>query len=223
VKALLGIQVRSKSARLPNKYLQKIGDKTLMQWVWQAAANVKCMPKVIDHIPMVLMPHGDKDLQEYCQKEGMEWFAPDVPEDNLLSRYVYAAKEFSADIIIRVTGDCWMLQTSLIELCIQDLMSVDYCSNTVFRSYVEGVDVQGCGKNALLWFHENAENREHPFLEFDLNDNVRKSFVGAGFTWKQLINRDNQIFSKTSIDTEEDVVRARQLYEHQRKSTGQTT
>lgn len=154
----------------------------------------------------VLCPEGDERVIEWAKEH--EVLYHEGHPDDLLTRYVEAAKHFDSDMIIRLTGDCPMVPTDTIGHCIKILTEVDYCSNTVFRSYPEGMDVQGCSKEALEWFDHNQEtSREHPFISFDHNSLVRTEFIEANYTWKPLINVENVIFQKLSIDTPEDLKR----------------
>lgn len=66
------------------------------------------------------------------------------PEENVLERYVLAAQEFKADIIMRVTGDCPLIVP---ELCGEVLAALkregaSYASNIDPRTFPKGLDCE---------------------------------------------------------------------------------
>lgn len=209
---LVGIQARSNSKRFPRKIYQKIGDRTLLQWVYDSAKAVKLYPKILNIMTYVLGVESDTDLQNFCKSENIDALFFDCDENDLWKRYLLAAERREADMIVRITADCPLLPTAMIERCIEGLLSDDYVSNTVTRTYPDGFDIQGVSRKALEWMAEYAVgDAEHPFKAFDRNETVRDRFEEAGFTWREIVNRDNVILEKRSIDSPEDLARVRRI------------
>ncbi len=52
----------------------------------------------------VAIPKGDTELARKCI--GREWTYTEGPEDDVLARYVEAARQLRADHVVRVTADC---------------------------------------------------------------------------------------------------------------------
>ena len=74
--------------------------------------------------------------------------------DDVLARYVSAARAVEADAVVRVTADCPVIDPDIVDTVIDALMrapGVDYASNTHRRSYPRGLDVE-----ALLPRHARA-------------------------------------------------------------------
>lgn len=206
---VIGIQARTASTRLPGKIFELIGNKIVLGHVVSACSSVNVLSKANTYKTVIVCPEGDKQVWEWCKGNGVLCF--EGSETDLVKRYYDAAKHFNAEAIVRVTGDCWNLSTKIIEEVIRCLGEVDYVANTVVRSFPEGQDCQGASIRALEWFNEKqTENREHPFVTFDENQIVRSQFVADGYTYKQVLNSANIIFEKNSIDTEEDLRRARE-------------
>ena len=92
--------------------------------------------------------------------------------DDVLARYVQAAEESRADTIVRITCDCPMIDPEVIDATIaafREPPGVDYCGNTLRRTYPIGMDTEVFSRAALeraaaeaLQSHE----REHvtPYL-----------------------------------------------------------
>lgn len=219
MKVLIGIQARSKSKRFPNKITAQFLDKPILLWVYEAATRVNMMRRIATVETIILLPAGDDEAREFCASQKMASFAPeDVDENDLVGRYMAAREHFEAETIVRLTGDCPLVPTRLIEQCIAKMTNVDYCSNTIVRTYPEGWDVQACSHNALKWFDEQQQElREHPFHPFEQNEQIRAEFINAGYTLDLLVDRASPIFRKLSIDTPQDLERLEGAYREESK------
>ena len=69
----------------------------------------------------------------------------------MLSRFFEAAKLYSADIIVRISGDCPCVDSYLVDDIVSYLLNnnVDYCSNTINPSYPDGLDIEAFNFLAL--------------------------------------------------------------------------
>lgn len=207
MRVIIGIQARSNSTRLPGKIYEKIGDKSILAHVYDT-----CLELINAETAVCILGHEkDEKLEEECAKMGIRIGCVLYGEEgDVLSRYVNISKHY--DGIIRVTADCWNIPKEIIEMALQGLENTDYISNCLVRSYPEGWDVQGCTSKALEWIAKNAEDKEHVFEKFESNSIIRDEFLQDGFTFKYLIDRQNPIFQKNSIDLLEDLERARKQY-----------
>ena len=61
-----------------------------------------------------------------------------------MSRVIGATESLNADVVVEVTGDCPIIDTSIVEQIIKTYLNnnVDYVSNVHKRSYPDGMDVQ---------------------------------------------------------------------------------
>jgi spore coat polysaccharide biosynthesis protein SpsF (cytidylyltransferase family) len=218
-KVLLGIQSRTGSKRFPRKVLQFIGPKPLLKWVYDSAyeAERQLRAKRIESRAAVLGPEMDLVLKKFCDENLMKSYFPlMVDENNLIQRYFKACKLGDFTHVVRITADCWQMQPELIveitEMMLRE--KVDYVCNTINRSFIEGLDLQACSKEALEWFVENQKTEvEHPFIEFDKNEIIGKQFEADGFKYLELINPKAEWTIRTSIDSELDLKRANEIYE----------
>jgi|SRR5580765_6370261 len=198
---LVGIQARSNSTRFPGKIFEMIGDKSVLEHVFKTCESVG--------ETAVLGPMGDVDLALETVRIGAHalWSAD---EENVFRRYERAVQKY--DGIIRVTADCWNIPKEMIEETMKLLESCDYVSNCIYRSFPEGWDCQGVTKRGLEWIAKHARDKEHVFAKFEANEEIRNKFVKAGMSIRQILNSQNCIFEKNSIDTKEDLERAREVY-----------
>ena len=214
---LLGIQARSQSTRLPNKVHMLVGDKSILQTVINSCTNAIRWLRRSEETTLgfktslaLLVPIGDPIVESYQNK------VPILEGDPLdvLSRYKSAMDCFRADYVVRVTADCEAIKSHIIIKHVKTAMlrGRDYVTNTHYRTFKEGWDCEVISKRLLLWLDENAKtdyDREHvttliaqenPFPFF--NEIGKKSISHIMDTYD-----DSKV--KTSIDTQEDLDRAR--------------
>ena len=91
-----------------------------------------------------------------------------------MSRVLNASKMVSGDIIVEITGDCPMIDPSIVEQMINIFLKndVDYVSNARCRSYPDGMDVEVFSYEALeksSLMTKNAKDREHVTLHLQNN------------------------------------------------------
>lgn len=97
-KALIIIQARMNSERLPGKVMQKIGNKPMIGYLFDRLKEA--------HIDILLATSNHKEndiLVDYAIENGIKTFRGS--ENNVLERFYLAARENSAQVIIRITGD----------------------------------------------------------------------------------------------------------------------
>lgn len=158
LKIVAVIQARMGSTRLPKKAIKKILDKTLIEW----AKYRLQFSKTVDQI--VLSTAGTKDndvLAEHAEKIGLEYYRGS--ENDLVSRLLETAKKFSADAIVRITGDCPLVDPkmvdSLIEKYLKNPKNIDYVCNILPPTYPDGMDVEIISSAALERLNKEVKNK----------------------------------------------------------------
>ncbi len=106
----------------------------------------------------------DRALVDLASSLKIESFAGS--ENDVLDRFYQAGKRYPADVVVRCTGDCpvidWQVTDRVIDQHLKN--ENDYTSNTVTRSYPRGLDIEviqfkaleRCAKEAKL-----PHEREH--------------------------------------------------------------
>ncbi len=108
------IAVRMNSKRLPKKALVDICGYTAIERV---VNNLK-PSEMIDEIILATSTNKDDDpIEELAKKKGLLFFRGD--EDNVIKRFIDAGNKFSADIIVRVTGDCPLISYEITDYLIK--------------------------------------------------------------------------------------------------------
>lgn len=209
---LIGIQARSTSTRLPKKHHEIIENKRLLDHVIEACLSARDYVNRQKREEMVkvalLVPLGDVIKDDFDRVPIFEG-----PEDDVLSRYAGAAREFDASHIVRVTGDCPLLRPFVISKAINLGLSAnyDYLSNVDerCRTAPDGQDVEFMSASLLSYLNKNAStpyHREHvtTFAREEPPRSAKRGFIIDHFDYSR--------GEKISVDTEEDLDTVRRVY-----------
>ena len=171
-KIMCVIEARMGSSRLPGKVLMKSNGKSMLEIMISRLRLVFSSEQII-----VATSNNIKDIAIYdeTKKLGVNCFQGD--EDDVLHRVACACREYKADVVVLLTGDCPLIDPYIVDQCINTFMSnsVDYLSNALIRSYPDGMDTQVIRFKAL----ERSENstidqleREHSTLHLIRNPDL---------------------------------------------------
>jgi len=157
------VQARTSSSRLPRKVLADIAGFPLIEHVLRRVGSARS----IDDVVLATTTNDQDDpLIRIAERVGVRWFRGD--EHDVLSRFVGAAHEAGADLVVRVTGDCPLIDPDVTDLVVRSLVdhesTVDYASNVVVRSFPRGLDVEAFFVDVLNRvdrFATTADEREH--------------------------------------------------------------
>lgn len=135
------VQARMGSSRLPGKVLTSLGTSTTLGFLLDRLTQAT----LIDEVLVATSDGaGDDDIQEFCEKIGV----PVVrgSENDCLTRYLQAAQYVDAQVIVRITGDCPLVDPKLVDDCVRTLLDgrYDYVSNCngVDNPLPDGFDVE---------------------------------------------------------------------------------
>ncbi len=155
------LQARMSSTRLPGKVLKTINNKPILEYEIKRILKSQKIDKLI---LATSNQKSDDELEQFSKRLGIECFRGDL--ENVLKRYYQCAKLYNADTIIRLTGDCPVMDSKVIDKALEifENNNFDYVSNTIQRSYPDGLDVEVFGFNTLEYIYNNAkldEEKEH--------------------------------------------------------------
>lgn len=211
INVTLAIQARSGSKRLPGKSLMLIEDALMVEHVLSAAKqtagfiNNKKEQTDIQANVCLLVPHNDPIKEALAGAVIIEG-----PEDNVLERFRLAQRKFNPDYMVRLTGDCPLIASTLITKHIVSAVTkgLDYCSNSFdeMRSFPDGYDCEVISSRLMEWLIENASSREEKEHVTILAKTSPPSWARYGV----ILGHNDLSFVKVSVDTKEelDFVRA---------------
>lgn len=160
------IQARTGSTRLPNKVLLPLAGKPMLVHV---IARVKAAQKVEQVILATTTHDSDAALESLAQTLDVKCYRGS--EDDVLDRFYQAAKTYQARVIVRITGDCPVIDPTVIDQTIGLFQSGSYAyvNNFMCRTYPDGLDTEVFTFEALETAWQEAQlksEREHvtPYL-----------------------------------------------------------
>lgn len=199
------IQARMGSTRLPGKVLADIGGETMLGRVVARARRASTLDEVV--VATSTLPEDEAVARE-AVRLGAPVFRGD--EQDVLDRYHGAAREFRADVVVRITADCPLVEPEVVDLVGAEFAraAADYASNNMPPTYPRGLDVEVFTADALAraWrearepyqrVHVTPYIYQHPEL-FQLLP-VRSERDYSGQRW--------------TVDTPEDLTFVRAVYE----------
>lgn len=163
------IQARMGSTRLPGKVLLHIKDKPIL---WHIVNRLRFSKHINNVVISTSVSKADDEIELFAKKNNIDYFRGS--EDDVLDRMYKTALNFSADIIIRITGDCPCVDPFLIDNLIKmfETQKYDYVAiatgagaiNMKENKYPDGLDAECFSFETLKKTWENAKNpvdREH--------------------------------------------------------------
>ena len=168
------IQARMGSTRLPGKVLSLIDEKPLLLYQLERIQRATLVDQIVIALPTNPL---DDPIVEMCERNNIQYFRGS--EHDVLGRYFECAERFSADVVVRCTGDCPLIDPSTIDQSLERLLSedLDYIANTVpptTRKYPDGSDVEVFTMQALRRANlevTDPHEREHVTFGFWMGKN----------------------------------------------------
>ncbi len=175
-KIVASIEARMGSSRLPGKVLMDIHGVPALE---RLVIRLKKSTMIDDIIIATTSNSEDDSIFEWTKSCNIECYRGD--EMNVLQRVTQAHEKMESDIIVEITGDCPLLDASIIDEGIGIFLENDYdvVSNTFYGSYAQGIDVQVFSLSSLQWVNNNIKDKaaqEHVSLYFYENTDSYKIF-----------------------------------------------
>lgn len=217
------IQGRMSSSRLPGKILADILGQPMLQRVFLRTSRAAT---VTEAIFATTTDASDDPVAKYCEFSGIPFTRGNLYD--VLDRYYQAARQAKADVVVRITADCPMIDPALIEEAVHMLLEggYDFAANRLpppfHRTYPIGLDVEVCTFTALekAW-REASEtfHREHvmPYIYEGVELNTVNRKLENGISPRgyriALINHTTDFGEyRWTVDTPEDLEFVRQVY-----------
>lgn len=166
MKVVAVVQARMGSTRFPAKVMRLICGVPMIGLLLRRIGK----SSLIDQIVVATSDSPrDGPLAEYVRQLGYTVYQGS--EDDVLDRYYHAAKAADAAVVVRITGDCPLIDPALVDDVIGAFLAagVDYASNRLPPTYPDGLDAEVFSFEALETAWNQADTpyqREHvtPFI-----------------------------------------------------------
>lgn len=157
--ATIIVQARMTSSRLPGKILADLAGKPMLA---QELLRLRRCRLAGEIVVATTTNATDDPVMALCREYGVRCFRGD--EHDVLARYVGAARDARAELIVRVTADCPLIDPDEVDRVIEGATGVDYCSNVIERTFPRGLDAEVLWADVLERVHRLGSStpaREH--------------------------------------------------------------
>ena len=192
------IQARMNSSRLPGKVMLNIGGQTILSHVIK---NLKMVNSINRIVVATTTSIFDDVIELESKLNNVECFRGS--EDNVLERFRIAALENNSDVVVRITADCPLIDSDIVERVIQCYLNGDYQIvtnaglNNNLRTFPRGLDVEVFGVDVLEDAYNNA-------IEDFEKEHVTPYIYKVANNTKVYMNKDDLSSLRLTLDTLED-------------------
>jgi len=164
------IQARMGSSRLPGKSMMPLGGEPAIAHVMRRAAMVEGVTRAL---VATTVSESDDQLAAFCEAAGVGVFRGS--EDDVLDRYFRAAMAAGAEAVMRITGDCPLLDPVQSALVLERFLAegADYASNASPPALPDGLDTEVISMAALETCRREASRRpQREHVTLFIHDNA---------------------------------------------------
>lgn len=201
------VQARMGATRLPGKPLKQILGRPLLDLLVERLRRAITIDDVV--IATSIDPKDDP-IALWCEEEEISCYRGS--QNDVLQRYLEAARIHRADVIVRITGDCPLTDPAVVDSIVrfyeQNVPEYDYVSNVISRTYPRGLDVEVFSLEALEKAAKEATNeeyREHVTLYFYENPDR--------FSLGSVMRKGGESSDRWTVDTPEDFTLVQKIFE----------
>jgi glutamate-1-semialdehyde 2,1-aminomutase len=161
MKTIAIIQARMGSTRLPNKVMRPIDGVPMIGLLLERLRGSRHIDEIV--VATSANPLNDP-LDEYVTRLGFKVYRGS--EDDVLDRYYQVARQLDAEVVLRITGDCPLIDAALVDQVIEEFRrsGADYASNVEPPTFPDGLDTEVFSRASLDTAWQEAvsrHDREH--------------------------------------------------------------
>lgn len=208
MKTVIIVQARMTSTRLPGKVLMPIVNKPLLGYQIERMKRVTLADEIVI---ATTTNDDDQPVIDLCEELSVPYFCGS--EFDVLERYYGAARKYSADIVVRLTADCPLIDPVVVDKVIgffkENRNDYDYVSNTLERTYPRGLDVEVFSFGTLEQVFQEAilpSDKEHVTAFIYGHPDKYRLF--------NISNDEDCSAYRWTVDTIEDLQLVRNIIEH---------
>ncbi|MBN2292787.1 MAG: glycosyltransferase family protein [Pirellulales bacterium] len=198
------IQARMGSTRLPGKVLMDLHGRTMLERVVGRTRRAS----LIDEVVVATTSHeSDEPIIDECRRLDVPYFLGS--EDDVLDRYNRAADAHHADVIVRITSDCPLIDPTETDRVVRAFLDshADYASNFIRRTYPRGLDTEAMSAATLA--HAWLEAGE-PYERIHVTPYIYGH--PEMFQLLSVTGREDHSNYRWTVDTPEDLQFVREIY-----------
>ncbi len=196
------VQARLTSSRLPKKVFLKYNGITVLEHIYSRLNQSKHLDKIVFAVPS---NKNNLTLRNFLKKKNIPFIVG--PEINVLKRFYKICNIINPKIVIRVTSDCPLIDFKLMDSMIEKFLnkkSFDFLSNSITRTYPDGLDIEIFKKKVLINTYKKAKKN------FD-KEHVTPYMI-RNFKCFEYKNKIDLSYKRWTLDTQEDHKRIKKIF-----------
>lgn len=210
MKIIAVTQARYGSTRLPAKVLKEVGNETLLDVHLNRLSKAKNISKLI--VATTVEPQSYV-IEGIAHAHGLDCYKGSI--DNVLERFYEAVVSENPDYIVRITSDCPLIDPKVVDKVIEKCVNnnYDYCSNTLFPTFPDGVDVEVFKFSSLKRAYEEAtlkSDKEHVTPYIWRNSTAKGGSLFRSYNYTNPVDFSSY---RITVDTQEDFDVIKELIE----------
>lgn len=196
------------SSRLPGKVLASVAGQPMLALILKRVLPARYISQLV--VATTQLPQDDP-IEALVTDLGIPCFRG--AEEDCLDRYYHAAREFEAEVVVRLTGDSPLLNSGFVDWVVKQYLLANppyhYVDSTLSQTFPVGLSVEAFSFDALAtaWREDtNTRWREHvtPFIY---------RHPGRFSIW-HLVSPQDYSHMRWTVDTLEDLAFVRRIYDH---------
>ena len=203
------IQARMGSTRLTGKVVADLAGEPVLTRVLNRVRRAYRLDEVI---VATTTRSSDEPIVKICESYGVPCFQGS--DEDVLDRYYRAALQYSADVIVRITSDCPLIEPLIIDQVVEEFLhragEVHYASNIVpRRTFPRGLDTEVFSFDTLAcaWEEDDDPHRREHVTPYIYGHPER-------FRIHSVEHEEDLSYHRWTIDTPEDLEFIRLIYDH---------
>lgn len=205
MKVVAIVQARMGSTRLPSKVMKLIRGIPMIDLLLSRLAKSEELDQIV---VATSVDSRNAPLVEHVK--GLGFACEQGSENDVLERYVQAAEKHQADVVVRITGDCPLVDPELVDECIRGFHAsgADYFTNTSPPTYPDGLDIEVMRFSALK---RAVQETTKVFDHEHVTPYIRESGV---FSTAGIQNDEDLSALRWTVDDPEDLEVITNIFEH---------
>lgn len=196
MKIIASIQARYNSARLPGKVLLPIAGKSSLERIYERLLTCR----ELDGVVIAAGEDGCVPIMRHAREKGLRIITGS--EDDLIARHRYACSAMQADAFVRITADCPLVSPEIVDQCCALLSAryahgVDFVSNTIRRTYPDGLDVEVVSMRLLARLDATPGVDREAFCRWFIQNGPEEQMYN-------LLNNEDLSDVRLTLDAEDD-------------------